>query len=92
MLLTVINPVTFQRLLRKGVGPVSGSLRKLRAALSSLQDLERSPDLGPVPSVEMPAGFDLLILHVEHTVKTKLVALRQLLQWSVTLPLCLCGK
>ena len=82
LLLMVFNPVTLQRLLRKVVGPVSGSLRKLQAALSSLQDLEQSPDLGPVSSMEMLAGFDLLTLNVEHTVKTKIVALRQLLQWS----------
>ena len=30
----------------------------------------------------MPAGFDLLTLNVEHTVKTKVMALRQLLQWA----------
>ena len=30
----------------------------------------------------MPAGFDLLTLNVEHTMKTKVVALWQLLQWT----------
>ena len=32
--------------------------------------------------METPAGFDLLILNVEHTVKTKVVASRPLLQLS----------
>ena len=82
LLLTVFNLVTLWRLLRNVVGPVSGSLRKLQAALSTFQDLEQSPNLGPISSMEMPAGFHLLTLNVEHTVKTKIVALRQLLQWS----------
>ena len=30
----------------------------------------------------MLAGFDLLTLHVEHTIETKVMALRQLIQWS----------
>ena len=79
LLLTVFNPVTLQRVMRKVVGPVCGSLRKLKVALSSLQDLEQSSDLGPAPSIEMPASFDLLTLNVEHTVKTKVVALRRVL-------------
>ena len=33
-------------------------------------------------STAMPTKFDLLTLNVEHTVKTKVMALRQLLQWS----------
>ena len=32
--------------------------------------------------MDVPAGFDLLTLDVEHTIKTKVVVLRQLLQWS----------
>ena len=41
LLLTVaFDPVTVRRLMRKVVGPVNGSLCKLQAALSSLQDLD----------------------------------------------------
>ena len=54
-------------LLRKVGDPVSGFLCKLQAAWSPM---------------EAPAGFDLLTLNVERTVKTKVVALRRLLQWS----------
>ena len=32
----------------------------------------------------MPVGFDLLTLNVEHTVKTNVMALRQLLLWLNT--------
>ena len=81
LLSTVLNPVTLWCLLRKVSDPVSGSLRKLHTALSSLQDLEQSPFLEPVAPMEAAAGFDLLTLNVQHTVKTKVVALRQLLQW-----------
>ena len=82
LLLTDLNLVTLRRLLRKVSDQVSGSLRKLQMALSPLQDLEHSPGLEPVAPMEAPTGFDLLTLNVEHTVKTKVVALRQLLQWS----------
>ena len=82
LLLTVLNRVTLRRLLRKVSGPVSGSIRKLQVALSSLQDLEQSPSSEPVIPVDALAGFDLLTLNVEHTMKTKVVALRHLLQWS----------
>ena len=51
-------------------------------ALSSLRDLEHSTGLEPAIPVDAPADFDLLTLNVEHTIKTKVVALRQLLQWS----------
>ena len=58
------------------------SLRQLQMALSSLQTLENdSQRESPVPAA-MPAGFDLITLNVEHTVNTKVVALRQLLQWT----------
>ena len=40
LLLTVLNPMTLRRLLRKLSAPISGSLRKLHIALSSLEDLE----------------------------------------------------
>ena len=80
--MTVPNPVTLRRLLQKLGGPVHGSFRELQGALSSLQTLENdSHREGAVPAA-MPAGFDLLTLNVEHTVKTKVVALMQLLQWA----------
>ena len=80
LLLTVLNPVTLRRLLHKVGSPIHGSLRKLQTALSSLQALEIDPQLETPVSVAIPAGFDLLTLDVEHTVKTKVMALRQLLQ------------
>ena len=82
LMLTVHNPVTLRRLPRKVGGPVHGSLRKLQTALSSLHALESHRQLETPVSVAMPAGFDLLTPNVEHTVKTKVMALRQLLQWS----------
>ena len=82
LLLTVLNPVTLRRLLHKVRGPVHGSLRNFQMALSSLQALESDPQPKTQVSVAMPTGFDLLTLNVEHTVKTKVMALRQLLQWS----------
>ena len=57
-------------------------MHRLKAALSSLQTLESDPQLEAPVLVAMPAGFDLLTLNVEHTFKTKVMALRQLLQWS----------
>ena len=94
MLLTVLNPVTLQRFPQKVGDPVTGSptfrrsLRKLHVALSSVRDLERNADSERVASVDALAGFHLLTLNVEHTVrnvehtvKIKVVALRQLLQW-----------
>ena len=54
-----------------------GSLRQLQVPLSSLQSLEKdSHRESPVPAA-MPAGFDLLTLNMEHTVKTKAMASRQ---------------
>ena len=82
LLLTVLNVVTLRRLLHSVGGPVHGSLRRLQTALSSLWTPESDPHLETPASVTMPAGFDLLTLFVEHTVKTKVMALRQLLQWS----------
>ena len=82
LLLTVLNPVTPRRLVQRVEGPIHGSLSKLQSALSSLQALEQDPDLGATASVSMPAGFGLLTLNVEHTTKTKVRALQQLLQWS----------
>ena len=57
-------------------------LRQLQTALSSLQALESDPRPETPVSVAMPAGSDLLTLNVEHTVTTKVMALRQLIQWS----------
>ena len=58
-----------------------GSLRQLQVASSSLETLEKvSHQKSPVPAA-MLAGFDLLTLNVEHNVKTKVVAFRQLLHW-----------
>ena len=82
LLLTVLNPVTLRRLLRKLGGPVHGSLRQLQVALSSLQALENDSHRECSIPATMPAGFDLLTLNVEHTVKTKVFTLRQLLQWA----------
>ena len=79
LLLTVLNPVTLRRLLHKLGGPVHGSVRKLRVALSSLQTLENDSHWESPVCAAMPAGFYLLTLNVEHTVKTKVMALRQLL-------------
>ena len=66
----------------KSRGPNPRVSEQLQSALSSLQALEQDPDLGAAAFVSMPAGFDLLTLNVEHTVKTKVMALRQLLPWS----------
>ena len=82
LLLTVLNPVTLRRLLHKIGGPVQGYLRKLHTTLFSLRALESDPQLETRVSVAMPSGFDLLILNVEHTVETKVIASRQLVQWS----------
>ena len=58
------------------------SPHQLQVALSSLQTLENDSHQESPVSASMPAGFDLLTLNAEHTVKTKVVALRQLLQWA----------
>ena len=72
---------TLGRLLRKVQNPVSGSLRKLQTTLPSLLELE----LGLAAKSMAPkcplAGFNLVTLNVEHLIKTKVVALGQLLQW-----------
>ena len=82
LVLTVFNPVTLRRLLHKPDGPVHGSPRRLQVAFSSLQTLKNdSHQESPVPAA-LPARFDLLTLNVERTVKTKVMALRQLLQWA----------
>ena len=74
--------VTLRRLLRKVHCPVSGSLRKLQTAVTSLHELEVGPNFESVAPECPSAGFDFVALNVEHTIKTKIVALRQLLQWS----------
>ena len=87
LVLTVLNPVTLRRLLQKSGGPVHGSPRQLQVALSSLHILENDFHReSPVPAA-MTAGFDLLTLNVEHIIKTKVTAFRQLLQWA-EYPLC----
>ena len=68
--------MTLRRLLR------SGSLRKLQTALTFLHELEVGSSPKSVAPKCLCAGFGLLTLDVEHTVKTKVVALRQLFQWS----------
>ena len=83
LLLTLLNPVTLRRLLHRLGGPVYVSLRQLQMASSSLQTLESDPHLIAPVSVAMPAGFELLILNVEHTIKTKVMALRQLIQQTL---------
>ena len=79
LLLTVLNPVTLWRLLRGLGGPIHGSLRQLQTTSSSLQALESDCHLVAPVSVAMPARFDLLTLNVEDTIKTKVMALRQLI-------------
>ena len=82
LVLTVLYLVTLRRLWHRLGGPVHGSVRQLQVGLSSLQTLENYSHLvAPVPT-PMPAGFDLLTLNVEHTVKTKVIGLRHLLQWA----------
>ena len=81
-LLTVINPLTLRRLLRKEEGPVAGSLRKLQTTLTSLRELEVVPNFEGVAPEWQSTGFDLLTLIVEHMIKTKVVTTRQLLEWS----------
>ena len=51
-------------------------------ALSSLHTLENDSHRKSLVSADMAAVFDLLTLNVEHTVKTIVVALRQLLEWA----------
>ena len=82
LLLTVLNPMTLRRLLRKVQSPVRRSLGKLQTTLTSLHELEVGLSFESVTPECLLAGFDLLTLNVEHTIKTKIVALRQLLQWS----------
>ena len=74
--------MVLQRLLRRVQSPVTGSFRNLQTTLACLHEFELR--LGPqsVAPECRSSGFDSLTLRVEHTVKTKVVALRQLLQWS----------
>ena len=76
--LTNLNLVTLWRFLHRLGGPIHGSARQLQTALSSLQTWESDSHLVASVSARMPAGFDLLMLNVEHTIKTKVMALRQL--------------
>ena len=54
----------------------------VQRTVSSLQTLKQDPNLGAAASMSIRASFDLLTLNVEHTVKTKAMEPRQLLQWS----------
>ena len=51
-------------------------------ALSSLESVENDSHRESLVPAAMPAGFDLITLNVEPAVKTKVMALRQLLQWA----------
>ena len=86
LLLTVLKPRALQRLFRTVEGPVHGPLHTLQEALRSLQDLQDALDRDGVTVHDIPAGFDFLTANVQHTVQTKLVALRQLLQFRKSVP------
>ena len=82
LLLTVLDPMGLAGLLQKVQSLISGPLRKLQSAMASLQELEGSHAPESVIPKCPSTAFDLLTLNVEQTMKTKVVALCQMVQWS----------
>ena len=79
LLLTFLIPLTLRRFLKAVQSPISGSLRRLQATLANLAELEVDISLEVAYPVRSSAAFGLPTVNVAHTVKTKGVALRQLL-------------
>ena len=77
----MLNPRTLRPF--HGVArPVTGPLQTLQHAISALHALDSNSSAESVVTRDVAAGFDFLTLNVQHTVKTKLVELRQPLQWA----------